>query len=136
MLQSLRSMRSPAYYVFILTTAQHKVSFHAYAVVFLSVSFIRPQTHRNLIYYCFCCCHNRYRFGSANVLRTLKCIIKALYKEQADDKSISDTLLSLDTLYEMVLSHSQFLEIILSDKQDQKRETKGRIVIGRCYWHF
>ena len=70
--------------------------------------------------------HDRFKFKSADVLRTLRCIIQALYKEKAGDKCLSCALLPLDTLYEMVLSHSQFLEVILDDEEAGKRDLKGR----------
>ena len=65
----------------------------------------------------------RYKFESANVLRTLRSIIKSLYKEQDSTKSLFGELLSLETLYEMVLSHSQFLDVILNS--DGRSNTKG-----------
>lgn len=65
----------------------------------------------------------RYKFESAIVLRTLRSIIKSLYQEQDSDKSVFGELLSLETLYEMVLSHSQFLDVILSS--DGRSNTKG-----------
>ena len=65
----------------------------------------------------------RYKFESANVLRTLRAIIKTLYHEQDSNQCVFGELLSLDTLYEMVLSHSQFLDVILSS--DGRSNTKG-----------
>ena len=65
----------------------------------------------------------RYKFESANVLRTLRSIIKSLYQEQASNQSVFGELLSLETMYEMVLSHSQFLDVILSS--DGQSNTKG-----------
>ena len=65
----------------------------------------------------------RYKFESAVVLRTLRSIIKSLYQEQDSDKNVFGELLSLETLYEMVLSHSQFLDVILSS--DGRSNTKG-----------
>ena len=71
------------------------------------------------------CFRDRYKLESANVLRTLRCIIRALYKDQGGDKSLLASFLSLDTLYEMILSHSQFLDVILCDEHGGKMETKG-----------
>ena len=61
---------------------------------------------------------------------TLRCIIKALYKKETNGTNRSDVLLPLDTLYEMVLSHSQFLEVILSDEQPEKKDTKGEYSVN------
>ncbi|XP_068755165.1 nucleolar pre-ribosomal-associated protein 1-like isoform X2 [Montipora capricornis] len=70
----------------------------------------------------------RYKLESANVLRTLRWIIRALYKDQGGDKSPLASFLSLDTLYEMILSHSQFLDVILCDEHGGKMETKEALI--------
>ena len=68
----------------------------------------------------------RCKFENAKVLATLRFIIKALYKGQGENKNLAGELLSLDTLYEMVLSHSQFLDIFVGN--DEKSEAKGKIL--------
>ena len=95
----------------------------------------RPVITADILFYFR---HDRFKFKSADVLKTLRCIIQALYEEEADDKCLSCTLLPLDTLYEMVLSHSQFLEVILDDKEAGKRDLKGSLRdachgVGRCH---
>lgn len=54
----------------------------------------------------------------------MSCIIKAIYKKQDKGESLPYGLLSLDTLYEMVLSHSRFLNILLST--DKNMDAKGK----------
>ena len=78
----------------------------------------------------------RYKFECAQVLRTLRFMIKALYKERDSNKSFFGELLSLETLYEMVLSHSQFLDVILST--DGRSDSKGTIfaTFGTCMSHW
>lgn len=68
----------------------------------------------------------RYKFECSQVLRTLRFIIKALYKES--NKNFFGELLSLETLYEMLLSHSQFLNVILDT--DGRSKTKGNILLA------
>ena len=68
-------------------------------------------------------CVFRYKFECAQVLRTLRFIIIALYKEQGSNKSLPGELMSLETVYEMMLSHSQFLDFILN--ADGKSNTRG-----------
>ena len=69
----------------------------------------------------------RYKFESAKVLTTLRCLIKAMYRKEPGDKKQSDTLLPLDTLYEMLISHSQFLDLLLSDGLSGNKDAKGLI---------
>ena len=71
------------------------------------------------------CFFHRYKFESAKVLTTLRCLIKAVYRKEPGDKKQSDTLLPLDTLYEMLISHSQFLDVILSDGLSRNKDAKG-----------
>ncbi|KAM7446686.1 nucleolar pre-ribosomal-associated protein 1 [Porites harrisoni] len=66
----------------------------------------------------------RYKFESAKVLTTLRCLIKAMYRKEPYDKKQSDTLLPLDTLYEMLISHSQFLDLLLSDGPSGNKDAK------------
>ena len=75
----------------------------------------------------------RYKFQCAQGLRTLRTIIKPLYKEQDINKSLSNELLSLETLYEMLLSHSQFLEVILS--ADGRNNTRGDGLVIFALFH-
>ena len=70
---------------------------------------------------------HRYKFESAKVLTTLRCLIKAMYRKEPYDKKQSDTLLPLDTLYEMLISHSQFLDLLLSDGPSGNKDVKGFI---------
>ena len=78
----------------------------------------------------------RYKFENARVLATVSFIIKALYKGQVENKNLAGELLYLDTLYEMVLSHSQFLDIFLGN--DEKSEAKGKILANfkRSFLYF
>ena len=71
------------------------------------------------------CFFHRYKFESAKVLTTLRCLIKAMYRKAPGEKKQSDTLLPLDTLYEMLISHSQFLDVILSDGLSGNKDAKG-----------
>ncbi|XP_022797243.1 uncharacterized protein LOC111335571 [Stylophora pistillata] len=64
----------------------------------------------------------RYKFESSKVLRILSRTIKTIYKKQESRESLLSGPLSLDTLYEMVLSHSEFLDVILST--DKNMDTK------------
>lgn len=63
------------------------------------------------------CRLNRYKFENAHVLRTLQCVIEAIYTEGVGDQKLPGSLLSLETLYEMVLTHSQFLDVLLSGEK-------------------
>ena len=81
----------------------------------------------------------RCKFESANVLRTLRAIIKSLYHEQDRNQSVIGELLSLGTLYEMVLSHSQFLDVILSSDGRSNTKGDGRVTFAMscscCQFH-
>ena len=71
----------------------------------------------------------RYKFECSQALSTVRIITKALYKEKPDsNKNFLDELLSLETLYEMLLSHSQFLDVILNT--DGRSNTKGNILVA------
>ena len=50
-----------------------------------------------------------------------------MYRKESYDKKQSDTLLPLDTLYEMLISHSQFLDLLLTDGQSGNTDVKGLI---------
>jgi len=70
----------------------------------------------------------RYKFECSQVLRTLRFIIKALYKES--NKNFFGELLSLETLYEMLLSHSQFLNVILdTDGRSNTKEALAELMV-------
>lgn len=48
-----------------------------------------------------------------------------MYRKEPGGKKQSDTLLPLDALYEMLISHSQFLDVILSDGLSGNNDAKG-----------
>ena len=72
----------------------------------------------------------RYKFESANVLRTLRSVIKSLYKEKDSNQSVFGELLPLETSYEMILSHSQFLDVILSSNGRSSTKGDGRVTFA------
>lgn len=67
----------------------------------------------------FCLC--RHHFTSASMLKLLSTLVPIQYNH---DNAESEVGLIAPVLYQMVFSHSKFMEVMLS--RDQKLQTKGQ----------
>ena len=77
----------------------------------------------------------RQRFTSAQMLQLLAALVKCVY---GNDTTTSQNGFSLETMYEMVWSHSEFLPVMCSshDSQEGLVRVKGEMTMLLCAcWH-